>query len=171
MINKNFKNITKGALSLEELKEIPGYPSEERFEKGAVAVIECVEEIPCNPCETTCSKKSIIVGNPITNLPRFVDEDLCTGCGNCIIKCPGLAIFVINKKFSDKEASIALPYEFLPLPEKGIKIIGLNRKGEEVCQGSVYKVLSNKAVNHTNVVTIIVPKQFADVVRFFKVLI
>ena len=43
-----------GIPSEEELKNCFGIPSEERMKKGRVAVIECVQEIPCNPCEGTC---------------------------------------------------------------------------------------------------------------------
>ena len=39
-----------GYPSMEEIRRANGYPSEERFAKGPVAVTECVQEIPCNPC-------------------------------------------------------------------------------------------------------------------------
>ena len=158
----------KFALSLDEIKKTPGYPSEERLNKGPVAVIECVEEIPCNPCETICSRNSIVVGKPIINLPSLIDPESCNGCGNCIVKCPGLAIFVVDKTFSENEAAISLPYELLSLPEINEKIQALNRNGEVVCDGRVHKVCSAKSLNHTNVVTIIIPKEFANEVRFFK---
>ena len=31
-------------------KEDIAIPSEERLKKGPVVIIECVENIPCNPC-------------------------------------------------------------------------------------------------------------------------
>ncbi|MBE3138798.1 MAG: 4Fe-4S ferredoxin [Actinobacteria bacterium] len=151
---------------LEKLKKSPGYPSEERLGKGPVAVIECLEEIPCNPCETVCPKKSIKVGKPITNLPEF--NDICNGCGKCMVICPGLAIFMVDKSFSDIEAAISIPYELLPLPGKGDKIIALNRNGEDVCEGRVERVKTGKSFNKTNIITISVPKNFSDEVRFFK---
>jgi len=46
---------------LAKLQKSLGYPSEIRFDKGAVAVIECIQDIPCNPCETSCRFKAIIV--------------------------------------------------------------------------------------------------------------
>jgi len=30
------------------------FPSIERINKGPVAVIECFQNIPCNPCQTAC---------------------------------------------------------------------------------------------------------------------
>ncbi len=153
---------------LEKLKKSPGYPSEERLEKGPVAIIECLEDIPCNPCETVCPKKSIKVGRPITNLPEF--NDVCSGCGKCMVVCPGLAIFMVDRSFSDSEAAISIPYELLPLPVKEDKIIALNRNGEYVCKGRVDRVKTGKSFNNTNIVTILVPKKFSDEVRFFKLI-
>ena len=46
----DFKYITK----------MCGYPSKERLAKGPIVVIECPEEIPCNPCETICPKNVIL---------------------------------------------------------------------------------------------------------------
>ena len=39
-----------GFPSFEEIKEATGWPSEERLAKGPVAICECVQQIPCNPC-------------------------------------------------------------------------------------------------------------------------
>ena len=151
---------------LEKLKKSAGYPSEERLNEGPVAVIECLEEIPCNPCETVCPKNSIKVGDPITNLPSI--NNLCTGCGKCAVVCPGLAIFIVDRTYSETEAAIIIPYELLPLPAKGDKISGLNRQGSPVCRSKVIRVNANKNFNKTNLVTIAVPKEFSDEVRFFK---
>jgi Fe-S-cluster-containing hydrogenase component 2 len=160
---------TDGIISLEDIKKHNDYPSEERFSKGPVPVIECVEEIPCNPCETVCKRNLIVIGKPITNCPRLKDPDgQCTGCTKCIVICPGLAVFIIDKTFSEKEASLALPFEMLPLPEVGERIYGLNRTGKAVCDGYVHKVLTGKKLDQTSVVTIIIPKEFADEVRHLK---
>ena len=163
------QQITDGSIALKNLKKSPGYPTEERFSKGPVPVIECTEEIPCDPCQTVCDRNLIIVGKPITNLPRLIDpEGACRGCVKCIVICPGLAIFLVDKTFSEKEASVAMPYELLPLPEKGEKIQGVDRAGKVVCKGYVHKVFSGKKLSHTNVVTIVIPKEYADEVRHFK---
>ena len=47
--------IDTGYLEFDELKSIQKLPDDERYAKGPVAVIECVQEIPCNPCEAACS--------------------------------------------------------------------------------------------------------------------
>lgn len=150
---------------LKKIKSSPGYPSKRRFAKGPVAVIECPEEIPCNPCENVCPSKAIIVGSPITNLPRLI-EDRCTGCGLCIPACPGLAIFVVNINYSQKEASISIPYELLPLPKVGDEVKVLNREGKPICKGKVIKLSDGR--DHTKIVTVAVPKEFFEVARGIK---
>ena len=99
-------------------------------------------------------------------MPEF--NDICSGCGKCIVVCPGLAIFMVDRCFSDVEAAISIPYELLPLPISGDKIIALNRSGEDVCEGRVERVKTGKSFNKTNIITISVPKKFSDEVRFFK---
>lgn len=157
-----------GLISLKELQASPGYPSPERLQKGSVAVIECIQQIPCNPCESACKFHAIIVGNPITNLPRLIEEK-CRGCGECIPSCPGLAIFLVNKAYSPDEAAISIPYEYLPLPKSGVLVDALDRCGNRVCGAKVIKVNNPKKNNNTAVVTIIVPKQHADEVRNFRI--
>ena len=51
-----------GVPSAEELRNCPGIPSEGRKKKGRVACVECVQEIPCNPCEGICPFHAITVG-------------------------------------------------------------------------------------------------------------
>lgn len=169
MAEKTLLDRTSGVIPLSEFKKHPSYPSEERFKKGPIAIIECVEEIPCNPCQTVCNRSVITVGEPITNLPRLIDrEELCNGCGQCVVICPGLAIFIVDKTFSETEAAVSLPYELLPLPQKGDRVLGIDRAGKPVCEGSVHRVQSAKAHDRTSVVTIVVPREFADEVRFFR---
>ena len=153
-----------GYLTYDELKEKQKLPSEERYEKGPVAVIECVQEIPCNPCEAACHFKAIKIGDPITSLPTLAPEK-CVGCGVCVSRCPGLAIFVVNKSFTSKTATVSFPYEYEPLPKEGEMHKGVNRKGEVVCDGKIVKVTNPVSYDHTPVVTIEIPKEYADEVR------
>ncbi|MCR4397741.1 MAG: 4Fe-4S binding protein [Firmicutes bacterium] len=155
---------TFGYPSLDELRSSPGYPARERAEKGPVAVIECVQEIPCNPCETACPRGAIRVGIPITNLPAL-DADKCTGCGVCIPKCPGLAIFALDMTYSATEAALSFPHEYLPLPRPGDVVVAVDRGGKAVCASRVLRVSDRPANDRTAVVTIAIPKEHADRVR------
>lgn len=166
-MRRKLEVVEAGVISIEALKRMPCYPSDEAFNKGPKAVIECPEEIPCNPCETICKKGAIVIGDIITNIPKFL-PDKCNGCGGCIPICPGLCIFVIDKTYSEEDAAISFPHEYLPLPEEGDVVDAVNRKGEVVCKGKVIKILNPKGYDHTPVVTISVPKEFSDEVRGIK---
>ena len=148
----------------EELRESPGYPDLERLQKGGVAVIECVQDIPCNPCELACRQGAIRVGLPITNLPVLNEED-CSGCGLCIAACPGLAVFVVDLNYSETEAIVTFPYEYLPVPQVGDVVEAVGREGEPVTKGRVTRVQNPLSFNRTAVVTIAVPKEYGGVVR------
>lgn len=143
------------------------WPSEERLKKGPVVVVECFQEIPCNPCETSCPRKAIVVGPDINALPQ-VDHDKCNGCSVCASRCPGLAIFIIDTAFSDREATVTLPYEFLPLPHKGETVEALDREGKLRGLAKVVKVVNTKAQDRTPLVTLAVPKGLEREVRFFR---
>lgn len=158
---------SKGYLSIDELKAQTKYPSEERFMKGPVAVIECTHEIPCNPCEDACKFGAICVGTPITNLP-CLEEDKCTGCGVCVAQCPGLAIFIVDKTYSDTQGTVSFPYEYYPTPKKGQEVDAVNRRGEVVCKGTVIKVLNPKTFDRTPVVTMAVDLDKVEEVRSIK---
>ncbi|MEO0093649.1 MAG: 4Fe-4S dicluster domain-containing protein [candidate division WOR-3 bacterium] len=157
-----------GILSSRDLKRLNLLPNSKRLNRGPVVIVECVQEIPCNPCADACPKKAIEIEGNITNIPK-VNFDRCNGCTLCIPRCPGLAIFVVNKNYNEKEATITLPYEFIPLPQKGEIVLGLDRAGRKVCYARVEKVLTSKAFDHCAVITIAVPKRYWNVVRNFRI--
>ncbi|MCD5407713.1 4Fe-4S binding protein [Candidatus Bipolaricaulota bacterium] len=111
-------------------------PSPERLGRGPCALIECVEEIPCNPCEDACPVGAISVGDPITN-PPVLDFERCTGCGTCLGVCPGLAIFLLD--LSSGTAKVTLPHELLPVPQPGEEVELLSRAGEPLGRGTVVR--------------------------------
>jgi Fe-S-cluster-containing hydrogenase component 2 len=131
--------------------------------KGGVAILECPQAIPCNPCESACAFGAIKVGAPITNIPK-VDWEKCTGCGSCVHVCPGLAIFIVD---GDGDV-VGLPFEFLPLPAEGEDVLCLDRQGKVKCQGRIVKVVDKKHQDHTAVVYVKVPRECLMDVRNIK---
>ena len=157
----------QGYISEEELEGQPGLPSAGRRAKGAVAAIECIQLIPCNPCEASCKAEAIIVGEDITALPVLY-EDKCVGCYTCLPACPGQAIFIVDESLEGDRATVAMPYEFLPLPEKGEEVIALERSGAELGPAEVVRVQKSKRMDQTAMVTIEVPKSWTMKARALK---
>jgi Fe-S-cluster-containing hydrogenase component 2 len=151
-------------LSAKELSGAVALPSEERLAIGPVVMVECIENIPCNPCAYACPRKAITIEGALTDTPR-VDFSKCNGCTLCVAKCPGLAIFVVNRDYSKTAATVTMPYELLPRPETGARVLCLDRAGKAVCSGKVVKVLDAQALNRCAVVTVALPKRFWNTVR------
>lgn len=158
---------TKGYLSEAELENSPGVPSRARRERGPVAVIECTQDIPCNPCEASCKVGAIVVGEDITNLPHL-DEDKCVGCRSCIHICPGQAIFMVDESLSNGKAAVSMPYEFLPLPGEGEVVTALDRSGSALGDAAVTSVRKTDKMDRTAVVTLEVPREWSMKARAFK---
>ena len=156
-----------GFLSSTDAAELTTLPSVERISKGPVAVIECIEDIPCNPCESSCKFGAIQVGEDITSCPQFFEEK-CTGCGACVYGCPGLAIFMIDGSGEGNMGSISFPHEFLPLPAVGQIVDVVNRAGEVICRGKVEKALTAKISDRTPVLQVQVPKDLLMEARGIK---
>lgn len=148
-----------GVLELRDLT----LPSEERLNKGPVVIIECIENIPCDPCGDICPFNAISLKHVI-DIPE-VDYQECTGCGLCISICPGLAIFVVD--ISQEKAVITIPYEFLPVPQVGDTVKALDRKGKAVAKARVIRVKKNK--DKTNTLTIETDKELGLNVRNIQV--
>ncbi len=138
---------------------LPG--KDRRAEKG-YAIIECFQEIPCDPCTKACPKGAI---KPMTNINEKPTLDLakCDGCGLCIATCPGLAIFAVEEKGMD--AIVKLPHEFNP-PKAGKLVQVMDRQGHIIGKFPVERVMTTKS--RTNVVWVKVPVELANKVRAIK---
>ncbi len=146
-----------GILSITDLK----VPKKKQLEKG-VAILECVQEIPCNPCVESCPVHAISMKD--INAPPVNDFEKCVGCTKCVGVCPGLAIFVI--KIKDNKAWITLPYEFVTVPKVGDIVEALDRAGRVRGKALVKKVVKQ---GKTMVVTIEVNSSLAMDIRNIKV--
>lgn len=153
----------------EESWKVTGYvksdeielPSEDRLEDRPVAIIECPQKIPCDPCAAHCPVDAIKMED--LNASPEVDFEECSGCSMCVQQCPGLAVFLVEYK--DGMAEITIPFEF-KLPEVGEEVDALNRKGERVCTGKVVDKISKKrSSGDTSVITVEVPQEYVKEVR------
>ncbi|AEH50519.1 FAD-dependent oxidoreductase [Pseudothermotoga thermarum] len=160
--------VRKGLQRFYQQQVLP-YSKEKQTDLGPVGklrpIIECFENIPCNPCATSCPKGAIKVPDNINSLP-LIDYSKCNGCGICVVKCPGLAIFMVQENYEPGYDLVGIPYEFLPVPEKGWQVVALDEEGKEICDATVVGVVKTKV--KTNIVYISVPADYGQKVRSFK---
>ena len=156
--------LTKGYVADDEITRFPGF----RKQVKVHPVIECTQNIPCNPCQDACKKGCISIGDNITSLPISVEGSECINCGMCVASCSGQAIFLVAEDTEPGFGEVTIPYEFLPLPEKGDKGYGLSRSGQKLCDVEITNVRTSKAFDGTNLVTMKVPMEYIDKARFYK---
>jgi len=137
-------------------------PSKKYLEKG-VAISECIQHIPCNPCVDSCPVDAITMKD-INSIP-VIDYDSCVSCGKCIGVCPGLALFIV--KTTNQKGNVTLPYEFHPSPKKGDQVDALDREGNKIDTGIVTKI---RKAGKTMILTIEINKQHVMEARNIKVL-
>ncbi len=158
--------INTGVPTRDQLERL--LPSAERRARGPYAMIECFQEIPCNPCSTACPFNAILPMKDINEIPA-IDLDRCTGCGVCAGVCPGLAIFIIDESKGDGTATVTIPYEFRPLPVKGETVRAVNREGDVIGDAAVTRVLMSKKTK-TPLITVEVPAELVHEVRFINLI-
>ncbi len=149
-----------GMTTMEDL--IAVLPSEDRLHKGPVAIFECFQKIPCNPCAEACPQGVISFPDDINECP-ILDSKRCNGCGVCLSHCPGLSIFIVDYTYSPHEALLKIPYEFSPVPETGTVVAAIDRTGAEAGVAHVIRVQQNS--NKTCILWLVVPKEMAMRVR------
>lgn len=118
-----------------------------------LVIIECPQNIPCNPCVDAC-KTGAIRKETLNALPVY-DKTKCTGCRQCVAACPGQAIFYLEEDIDT--AYMTFPYEYMPLPEKGQSVTAVDANGSELGIATVGNVSIIKSYNLTPLVTICMP--------------
>ena len=156
--------LTHGFVADDEIERFPGTS----HKIGIHPVMECTQNIPCNPCQDACSRHCIRIGDKITALPSVNPDSDCIGCGLCVASCSGQAIFLVDENAEEGFATVMLPYEFLPLPAKGEKGTALGRNGQAVCDAEVVEIRTAPAFDRTSLLTIKVPSAYAMKARFYR---
>lgn len=155
-----------GYLADDEVTRYPGAAAATM--PGIHPVIECTQNIPCNPCRDACAHGCIAVQGSITALPAVERNHACVNCGKCVAACPGQAIFLVDETSGEGYDTVTLPYEFLPSPQAGARGYGLSRSGEPICEAVVERVRAPRAFDGTRLLTMRVPSGFGMRARFFK---
>lgn len=163
-IDVSMNLLEKGYVAEDEIERYPGVT----HTVGIHPVMECTQNIPCNPCQDACPRGCISIGDNITSLPVVRTDVKCVGCGMCVASCSGQAIFLVDEETEPGYGTVTMPYEFFPLPEAGDKGIALGRDGRKVCDAEVVGVKTSKAFDHTNLLTIRVPSDMTMKARFYR---
>lgn len=127
-------------------------------------MVDCRQEIPCNPCEEACPTGAIRVGPDICAVPRF-DPRACNGCGRCVALCPGMAVFLLDRREDDGFARVTLPYEMGRRPVEGEEVQVVDGEGKALTGGKILKVRAVGGKAPTLLVTVKVPEEAALKVR------
>ncbi|MES0325228.1 MAG: 4Fe-4S binding protein [Candidatus Bathyarchaeia archaeon] len=133
MSNDELNALQRGYHKREELEEFKVLPPESIVSQKRVALIECVEEIPCNPCAVVCRVDAIEKETLCS--PAIVDWEKCTGCTLCVAVCPGLSIYLQSIK--DGKGYVTMPYEVLPAPKVDMTVQLKDRSGKTVGEGKI----------------------------------
>lgn len=163
-IDVSMNLLEKGYVAEDEIERYPGVT----HTVGIHPVMECTQNIPCNPCQDACPRGCISIGDNITSLPVVKTDVKCVGCGMCVASCSGQAIFLVDEETEPGYGTVTMPYEFFPLPETGDKGIALGRDGRKVCDAEVVGVKTSKAFDHTNLLTIRIPSDMTMKARFYR---
>jgi len=132
--------------TVDTLRGKPG--SVRRFESRTLPghvypLIRCIQEIPCDPCTKVCPKHAIrLEGDSLTGLPAF-EGDVCLGCAQCVLACPGLAIILVDEGYdpSHERALLTLPMELTEeAVSVGDEVTTVGIEGEDVGSARVIAV-------------------------------
>ena len=75
---------------------------------------------------------------------------------------------IVDGSKSKDTVEFRIPYEFLPLPEAGETVTGLDRAGQPVCEAKVIRVMNPPSFDRTPVVTLEVDREYLYDFRNFR---
>ena len=115
------------------IREFPGVPRVE-VQSRPVASIECIEDVECSICQTSCPENAIQIAR---DLGRFLDESRCTACGKCLNACPAKIPVMIQESPAHPTAQLTLAYRGRQGFRQNELAVLLNRRGEVLGSGKV----------------------------------
>lgn len=110
--------------------EVHPYRPPDGKREGVFPVLHCMQEIPCNPCMTSCPKDLIgTSGHPIMGIPEY--HDGCIGCERCVAVCPALAVTLVDYRKSAETPVVTVPFELGEwLLEEGVEVTATDWEGQ-----------------------------------------
>jgi ferredoxin len=112
-----------------KIRTFQGVPQHEHKNRP-IASVECIEEIPCNICQTVCPTSAIQLGTPPTTRQPKLNEDACTACGLCVAACPSNSIPLIQDQDGGSTSPLTLAWRGVRPWSAGEYASLVNRRGE-----------------------------------------
>lgn len=136
---------------------------------GVFPVLHCTQEIPCNPCMTSCPKNLINTsGHPVLGVPEYSEG--CIGCRKCVAVCPGLAVTLVDFRRDPLKPTVTLPWEFPDdLLEAGRIVEVMDWEGEPLGEGKVLGVKPAPGYPSTRLLDLLVDAAIASRVAGVRV--
>jgi len=158
----NINELEKFANIMKAKPPVPSKPKVFEKEDGIFPLFHCNQEIPCNPCTSVCPQEQIkTVNDLITQLPYFLGEQDCIGCGKCVAVCPGLAVTLIDYRKNKAYPSVTIPLELSANKiEKGKKVLIVSNDSE-FGEYEVKRVRILPEYPKTQLITVEVPSKIA----------
>ncbi len=161
----------------EILKSKPGKTVPETYppdEAGVLPILHCVQEIPCDPCATSCPRGLIkIKSQDIRDLPVLECEPAgkgCSGCEKCVTICPGLAITLVDYRKDAERPIVTIPYEFLREGIRpGDRVWVMDTEAVPLGEVEVVQVKAIKANDRTVLVKVRAPRSIAKKIAGIRV--
>jgi NADPH-dependent 2,4-dienoyl-CoA reductase/sulfur reductase-like enzyme/Fe-S-cluster-containing hydrogenase component 2 len=149
------------------LKSKPGRCVPEVFAEisdGAMPVIHCTQEIPCDPCSSLCINGLIYVdAKDIRKLPQFQgDAYSCGCCEECVTGCPGLAITLVDFYSDSSFPTVSIPFEIdRGAIKPGEQVTLVDTQGKELGKLEVQAVHDSPSSDRTQVIQVKAPAEYA----------
>lgn len=137
--------------------------------EGVFPVLHCTQEIPCNPCMTSCPNGLIVTqGHPIMGIPEYTGG--CVGCRKCVAVCPGLAITMVDYRKNADLPTVTIPWEFHDdLLKSGQEVEVMDWEGDSLGTGRVLRVRPAPGYPGTRLMDLQVPATIANSVAGVRV--
>jgi ferredoxin len=157
------------------LKSKPGRCVPEVFadiHDGAMPVIHCTQEIPCDPCSSLCINGLIYVDTKdIRKLPKFEgDAFSCGCCEECVGGCPGLAITLVDYYSDSDFPTVSIPYEIKRGGiQTGDQVTVVDTQGIELGTLVVQAVHDTPSSDRTQIIQVQAPAEYARKIAGMRV--
>ncbi|MFO8184550.1 MAG: FAD-dependent oxidoreductase [Candidatus Aegiribacteria sp.] len=141
--------------------EVHPYRPPDGNREGVFPVLHCMQEIPCNPCMTSCPKDLIgTSGHPIMGIPEYYGG--CIGCERCVAVCPALAVTLVDYRKSPETPVVTVPFELGEwMLEEGGEVTATDWEGQALGKAVIKSWKSAAGFEKTLLVKLETPAEIA----------